>query len=141
MSKGVSVKMKIYSILVGFCVLFSISCSTTTEKKTAQTKKAVPSKISAKERYAFVYDSIDAEHKIDQLDTLLYSKFMQNGFNGCMLIYQKGVFLHRSCYGYTCLSCKEKDTIDFNTKFQLASLSKTFTAVAVLNYLNRINCL
>lgn len=52
------------------------------------------------------------------------------GFNGNVLVVQKGKVLFQNSYGYAHL--KEKDSLSSDSKFQLASLSKPVTAVAVL---------
>lgn len=52
------------------------------------------------------------------------------GFNGNVLIVQKGKILYEHSFGYAHL--KEKDTLNQASRFQLASLSKPFTAIAVL---------
>jgi CubicO group peptidase (beta-lactamase class C family) len=52
------------------------------------------------------------------------------GFNGNVLVVQKGKILFQNSYGYAHL--KEKDSLTSDSKFQLASLSKPVTAIAVL---------
>lgn len=52
------------------------------------------------------------------------------GFNGNVLIVQKGQILYQNSFGFAHM--KAKDTLTADSRFQLASLSKPFTAVAVL---------
>ena len=52
------------------------------------------------------------------------------GFNGNVLIVQKGQILYQNSFGFAHL--KEKDTLTSQSRFQLASLSKPFTAIAIL---------
>jgi CubicO group peptidase (beta-lactamase class C family) len=52
------------------------------------------------------------------------------GFNGNVLIVQKGQILFQKSIGFAHL--REKDSLNSHSRFQLASLSKPFTAVAIL---------
>lgn len=52
------------------------------------------------------------------------------GFNGNVLVVQKGQILYQNSFGFAHL--KEKDSLNNESRFQLASLSKPFTAVAIL---------
>jgi CubicO group peptidase (beta-lactamase class C family) len=85
-----------------------------------------------KDIYRKRYDSIGAKQKIDSLNLYFDSAFAQVPFNGCVYIEQKGVVLYHKCMGYDCLNCHQKNILTDTTLFQLASLSKTFTAVAIL---------
>lgn len=76
-----------------------------------------------------ISDEIDAEQKTLSLDTF-FQKRVKNGFNGAILVEQKGVLLYKNIHGLSNLTTK--DSLDFSSTFQLASISKTFTGVAVL---------
>lgn len=67
-----------------------------------------------------------------QLDSLVKEKKKYQRINGCMLVHYQGNIIYKNCNGLRSLSSKSKDSIYENTIFQLASLSKTFTAVAIL---------
>lgn len=56
-------------------------------------------------------------------------KLFKTDFSGTVLVYKKG-FLFQSAYGHR--DFKQKKEIELNDIFQLASVSKTVTAVAVL---------
>lgn len=58
-----------------------------------------------------------------------------NGFSGTVLIVRKDSVLLREAYGYANYEWKIKTTAD--TKFSLASVSKQFTAVAILQLAER----
>lgn len=73
---------------------------------------------------------IHADKKASSLDSLFNKKAKYQGFNGAVLVAQKGVILYQNVFGYSDL--KNKDSLTINSAFQLASISKTFTAVAVL---------
>jgi hypothetical protein len=75
---------------------------------------------------------IHAEEKAFQIDTFFNAKIKNSHFNGCILVAQKGVVLYNKSIGVTTFKKNESDSLTADTKFQLASLSKTFTAVATL---------
>ncbi|MGV3600723.1 MAG: serine hydrolase domain-containing protein [Dyadobacter fermentans] len=67
--------------------------------------------------------------KIAKIEDIFRRK-RRAGFNGNVLVVQKGKILYQNSFGFAHM--KAKDTLDANSRFQLASLSKPFTAVAVL---------
>ncbi len=73
---------------------------------------------------------INANYKIGRIDSIFQKKYKLGGFNGTVLIAQQGVVLYRKAFGFA--DIRKKDTLLPESKFQLASLSKTFTAVATL---------
>jgi len=79
---------------------------------------------------ARVRKKIHAIEKAFALDTLFRKKAKSQGFNGAVLIAQKGVILYQNVFGYADLN--KKDSLNINSAFQLASISKTFTGTAVL---------
>jgi len=73
---------------------------------------------------------INASKKAQQLDTLFKNKAKLAGFNGCVLVAQKGQIIYKNSFGFS--NFKTKDSLKINSAFQLASVSKTFTATAIL---------
>lgn len=61
------------------------------------------------------------------------SYFRQRGkvgaFNGVVLFAEKGKIIYKQAFGFADFNSKEK--LNINSKFQLASVSKTFTATAI----------
>lgn len=53
-----------------------------------------------------------------------------DGFNGCVLVAKDGQPIYKGAFGYG--NILYKDTLTTETPFQLASVSKTFTATAIL---------
>ncbi|WP_025763021.1 serine hydrolase domain-containing protein [Dyadobacter tibetensis] len=68
-------------------------------------------------------------YKITRIDEIFQRK-RRGGFNGNVLVVQDGQLLYQKSFGYAHL--KDKDSLDQTSRFQLASLSKPFTAVAIL---------
>lgn len=60
----------------------------------------------------------------------IFNRKRRAGFNGNVLVVQKGKILYQNSFGFAHM--KAKDTLTSDSRFQLASLSKPFTAVAVL---------
>lgn len=84
-----------------------------------------------------VYDSIpkirkaiNADVKSAQIAEIIQKKVALEGFNGNVLIAQRGIVLYKKSFGYANL--ETLDTLTAASKFQLASLSKTFTSIATM---------
>ena len=120
----------------GFMVIFGLlvvsACDRTQHSKVKQPNdwytECVGEPLST-EQEAKVRQQIDAERKVAEI-TEIFRKKRLGGFNGNVLIAQKGVVLYKKSFGYAHL--KEKDTLRADHAFQLASLSKPFTAIAIL---------
>jgi CubicO group peptidase (beta-lactamase class C family) len=73
----------------------------------------------------------DAEQSAQLLlDRYFMQRYRNENFNGVVLIAHNGRPVYEKTFGYSDISTKEKLTN--NTPFELASVSKTFTATAVL---------
>jgi CubicO group peptidase (beta-lactamase class C family) len=116
--------VKYYIFFSFFLLLFSCGSSEVSEKKANQDVVISPDSISK------ILKEIHASEKAYQLDTLFKNKVKQAGFNGCVLIAQRGQIIYERAFGYADL--KKKDSLKINSAFQLASTSKTLTAAAIL---------
>lgn len=76
------------------------------------------------------HDPVLAAKQQYRLDTFFRSLQRKNGFNGTVLIAQHGRIVYKGAFGYKTITTR--DTLTTQTPFQLASISKTFTSVAVL---------
>jgi CubicO group peptidase (beta-lactamase class C family) len=117
------VAMKFLSILYFILILLgSISCNNNTDnaKKPNKGKPFPYRPLTATESDGYIKA---IEHMYDSL-------FGKSGFNGSILIAKNGKILFEKYQGYHNLSTK--DTIAANTPFHLASVTKPFTAMAVL---------
>lgn len=65
-----------------------------------------------------------------QVDSLFTQLHKRKGFNGTVLVTKYDQIIYRGAFGYA--DFKTKDTLSTQTVFQLASVSKQFTAVAVM---------
>ncbi|MBK7981067.1 MAG: beta-lactamase family protein [Ignavibacteriae bacterium] len=68
--------------------------------------------------------------KSNEINKYFKHKSKVNGFNGNVLFAENGNIIYENSFGYSDLGSKTKN--DLNTKFQLASVSKPFTAYAIL---------
>jgi len=67
---------------------------------------------------------------ISKIDSLVERVLRLNRFNGAALVAVDGYPVAQYCHGYANLDTK--DTLDNNTVFQIASVSKSFTALSAL---------
>ena len=77
-----------------------------------------------------ITNELQAQDKPARLDSLFASLFDQHEFNGNVLVAEKGEVVYRRSFGYADVGSKLLNTDQ--TAFNLASVSKTFTAVAIL---------
>ena len=64
------------------------------------------------------------------LDTLFTNRSLKNGFSGSVLISVSGQPVYEKCFGYC--DYRNRDLMHDTASFQLASVSKNFTATAIL---------
>jgi CubicO group peptidase (beta-lactamase class C family) len=123
---------------IAFLALIVVfSCNNTSDNNTQQANllhsalvDCITDASLSPEKIAQIKKRIKADEKSAKLDSLFQRKFKLERFNGNVLIAQQGVVLYRNSNGYA--QVEKKDTLRADSKFQLASLSKTFTAVAIL---------
>ncbi|MBN1399163.1 MAG: beta-lactamase family protein [Bacteroidetes bacterium] len=65
-----------------------------------------------------------------QIDSLFKGLSIEKGFNGNVLIAQKGRIIYKNSFGYADLG--EKTPLNIESTFQLASITKQFTAMAIM---------
>ena len=112
---------KISLILSVFLLFLFSNCSRSEKnKKTAKTLSATDS-ILVKQ-----YDSIISP-KIDRWFQKLYKT---SRFNGNILVAKDGVILYENSYGFA--NFAHRDSLTIKHKFQIGSVSKQFTAMAIM---------
>ena len=70
----------------------------------------------------------------ERLNQLLADMSLEGRFSGVVLIQRNNDRLFEAAYGYACRSWKVKNRVD--TRFRIASISKMFTAVAILRLID-----
>lgn len=79
---------------------------------------------------AKVRKEIHAVEKALLIDSIFRHKAARQGFNGTVLIAQKGAVIYEKAFGFS--DFKKRDSLTLLSSFQLASISKSFTGVAIL---------
>lgn len=78
-----------------------------------------------------LYSMPDPVYTTDNQWDSVFSRLQKRaGFNGTVLIAERGEVVHAGAYGYG--HHRRKDTLELSSSFQLASVSKMFTAVAIM---------
>lgn len=111
-------------------ILFLFSCQTTKEDK--QIVVTVPEEDTLQEQVlapAF-FTSDSAQLLGSQLDSIFNTLHKHKGFNGTVLITKYNQVVYKGAFGYA--DFQRKDTLNTQTAFQLASVSKQFTAMAIM---------
>lgn len=83
----------------------------------------------------FINDPAEIARKAAAIDSLVEFRFKQQGFNGVILIGHRGQILYEKAVGMA--SRKRNDSLETNALFELASVSKQFTAVAILQLVEK----
>lgn len=104
-------------------LLFCISCSSA-EKKTKQQRTVEDDKSDS---LLLIYNSKDANSQIDAFMKKLHKT---RGFNGNVLVAKKGKILYQNAIGWA--DYLHRDSLDITSKFELASVTKPMTGIAVL---------
>jgi CubicO group peptidase (beta-lactamase class C family) len=77
-----------------------------------------------------IFKQINGAIKSHQLDTFFEHRFVEGKFSGCVLVAQKGIVLYKKAFGWA--DHEKRDSLAINSSFQLASVSKQFTAAAIM---------
>ncbi len=75
-------------------------------------------------------NNLDKKKYHDAVEDYLKHTLLRSGFNGSILVAKNGSIVYEQYVGYK--DIKTKDTLTAETPLQIASTSKTFTAVAIL---------
>lgn len=103
-------------------LLFLSACSTAESKrKEAFIKQQITDSIR------LLYDADKADKRIDEFMKNLHRR---SGFNGNVLVAKKGKILYENSFGWA--NYLQKDSLKITSKFELASVSKPFTATGIM---------
>ncbi|MGB4774623.1 MAG: serine hydrolase domain-containing protein [Daejeonella sp.] len=73
------------------------------------------------------YDPAKADKQVDVFINKLHE---EEGFNGCVLVAKGGKIIYEKAIGWA--DYQHRDSLKINSRFELASLTKPFTATAIL---------
>lgn len=110
-----------------FVSVFLFSCKSETKKQEEILKKQ-----ANLDSIALIYDPQHADPHIDEFMHKLHHK---SAFNGNVLIAKKGKILYQNSFGWA--NYLMKDSLNINAQFELASVSKPFTALATLQLIQQ----
>jgi len=116
--------MRFLFLIYFLLLLYSCGDPTTASKAPALSSAQQNDSINA------ILKEIHAVEKARLLDQIFKNKVKTAGFNGCVLVAQRGQTIYKNAWGYS--DFKTKDSLRINSAFQLASVSKTLTASAIL---------
>jgi len=123
-------KYVIQYILVVGLFLIAESCGTSSSQVNHDNQKE-----AVKQRIFTKADSLDFQSKAKKLDAMFQLYHQKYGLNGNVLVAQKGKIIYEKCFGYS--NILQKTSLQLETPFQLASVSKQFTAVAILQLVEK----
>ena len=122
-------RIVLYGLIYGFVgVLLATACQT--NKPQVEHKKVVK---STKDSCNVPYDTAYSNwltNKANKIDSFFTNKYEKRQFNGTILFADQGNVIIKKAYGFA--DIREKDSLRLNSAFQLASVSKPLTALAVL---------
>lgn len=72
-----------------------------------------------------------------KIEQYMDSQFRVNKFGGTVIVMKNETVILKKAYGYADMEWNVKNTVD--TKFVLASISKYFTAIAVMQLVEKID--
>ncbi|MFD0940091.1 serine hydrolase domain-containing protein [Pedobacter boryungensis] len=123
--------MKFRLLIAAFAIAI-ISLSSCTSKEEKAKKAEADKKVRTKEddkadSLLITYDPTKGDQWIADFAQNLHKK---SGFNGNMLVARKGKILYEKAIGWA--DYLHRDSLKINSEFELASITKTFTGVAIM---------
>ena len=113
--------MKFTLSYIFFSAIICLSCASSEEKQAEAVQKQ-----ANLDSIALVYDPANADPEIDHFMRNLHRK----GFNGNVLVAKKGKIIYQNAFGWA--NYLLKDSLNVDSKFELASVSKPLTGVGVM---------
>jgi CubicO group peptidase (beta-lactamase class C family) len=110
------------------CLVMLVSLFSCNEKKGRRI--LIKPQAVIKEENGFVAQQIMPSEKTNIVDSFFTAISQKNDFNGTVLVTVKDQIIYKKAFGYS--NFKTKDTLSENSIFQLASVSKQFTAVSIM---------
>lgn len=116
------------AMIRGFVVLTLIFAFSVFSYRSVFVQASGPNELSeeAVEAKAYVFSEEDLQHFDDEITSLL----LQRRFNGHIFVARHGTILYNRSFGFS--DFRNGTPVSYETPFQLASITKTFTATAVL---------
>ncbi len=123
--------VKIIFIVFLFITFFGVvSCNNKEESKTELKKYVKIPDVNIDDIVNDV-DEYKIKKKYDAIDKVFKNLQKRTGFNGTVLFAEKGRIIYEKAFGFRDLRFR-RDSLKINDSFQLSSLSKMFTAEAIM---------
>ena len=121
-----------FRLLITALALTIISISSCTNKEEKAKRAAADKKVRTKEddkadSALIAYDPKNEDKWIADFADNLHKKY---GFNGNILVAKKGKIIYQGAKGWA--DYLHRDSLKINSEFELASITKTFTGVAIM---------
>lgn len=113
--------MKSITIILGWFIFINIAFVSCNKPKEVEVERYTPK--------AIAYDYSDSL-LTQRIDNFFKNRYRSNGFNGVVLFAKDGKIVYNKAFGFS--NFETKDSLQLNDAFQLASVSKTITATAIL---------
>lgn len=110
------------------CISLFISACSSAESKKRETVK----KQQITDSIRLLYDADDADRDIDAFMQNLHKR---SSFNGNVLIAKEGKIIYKNSFGWA--DYLHKDSLEINSTFELASVSKPLTATGIMLLVER----
>lgn len=104
-----------------------ISCQSPEEKQ-----QKIEQEQANQDSIALLYDTANADQRIDEMMRKLHKK---SGFNGNVLIARQGKIIYQNTFGWA--DYLHRDSLRIDSRFELASVSKPMTALAILQLVEK----
>jgi CubicO group peptidase (beta-lactamase class C family) len=118
--------IKKYALLLTICTTFLTACSSNPEKKEADLKVRTVDNDKT-DSLLLLYNPKKEDKFIAEFARNLHKK---SGFNGNILVAKKGKIIFEKAIGWA--DYLHRDSLKINSEFELASVTKTFTGVAIM---------
>ncbi len=118
-----------YTVLLLLTLALFTACTTNVNQMFATKPDFCPTEYEQQEQLILAQKTAKLQ-KASWIDSLLHDWYTSDRFNGTILVAEKGEILYRGALGYGNMGTR--DTLSLDAPFQLASVSKPITAIAVL---------
>lgn len=122
--------MKKINIIILLGIIIVVSVFSIAGRKTTVNNELVNTPFVAGENIFYDIGDILADQKSSNLDARFKNLNEKGVFNGTILYAENGETVFKEAYGYK--DFRNKDSLQVNSSFQLASVSKMFTAAAIM---------
>ena len=122
--------VKKINIIILLGIVIVVSVFSIAGRKTTVNNELVHAPFVAGENIFYDVGEILADQKSSELDARFSNLNKKGVFNGTILYSENGKLVFKKAYGYE--NFRKKDSLELNSAFQLASVSKMFTATAIM---------